>query len=220
MEGGVIGLADAGQRGLPEQPAGVDIHGAEDVHALDEQPAFHHLRLRAVAVARQDAVVRGTAEPQQTQRRPNDGVARDARVGGVGVLMGPVRGARQRPWTRQQRPFLHHVNAGVGQRGVGDQVRQRGLVVQPHRQASRAAVGPQRRERLGEERFPHHHAGAAEVFRNHQLSQVRRQFHELGRGMQHGHALAVQPGVAHLVPKRLRPVRVRFNDDNVEVALA
>ena len=42
---------------------------AQHVHALDDQAAVDDLRLRAVAVARQDAVVRGAAEPEHAQRR-------------------------------------------------------------------------------------------------------------------------------------------------------
>ncbi len=220
VESVVVGLADAGQAGLPEQPAGVNVHGAEDIDALDEQPAADHLRLGAVAVARQDAVVRWSAEPEQAERSPHDPVARDARVGGVGVFVGPVGGARQRPFPRQQHPIAGHADPHVGQPRAGRQVRQRGLVVESHRQASRAAVRPQRGERLGQKRFPDHRSNAGEVFRNHQLGQVRRQLRELRRRLDHGHALAVQPGVAHGVPKRLRPVGVRLDDDYVEPTLA
>src|SRR5262249_4567549 len=62
-------LADAGQLGFPEEPAGVEVEGPQAVHALDEEPAIDDLRLRSVAVTRQDAVVRRAAEPEQPQGR-------------------------------------------------------------------------------------------------------------------------------------------------------
>ena len=46
-----------GKPALPQDPAGVDVHGAQHVDAFDEQPAIDDLRLRPVAVARQDALV-------------------------------------------------------------------------------------------------------------------------------------------------------------------
>src|SRR5262249_33767393 len=96
----VVEGAYAGQLGLPEHAARVDVHRPQHVDAFDEQPAVEHLRLRAVAVPGQDAVVRRATEPEDSQGGLDQLVFRDARVGGVGVLVRPVGGAGQHPFAR------------------------------------------------------------------------------------------------------------------------
>jgi hypothetical protein len=54
------------------------------------------LRLRAVAVPRQHALVRRAAEPEEAHRSFDDGVFADARVGRIRVLVRPIGGTRQR----------------------------------------------------------------------------------------------------------------------------
>jgi len=63
-------------------------------------------------------------------------------------------------------------------------------------------------------------AGFVQVFGNHQLGEVRRQFHGARFCGQHGDAHAVQAGAAHLGAERLGPLRVRLDGDDVQVALA
>ncbi len=98
----VVDLADSRQRRFPEKAAGVDVEGAQIVHTLDEQPTSDDLRLGAVAVARQNALMAGTAKPQQTQRRFDEMIARHAGVASVGVFVSPIGTARQGAIARQQ----------------------------------------------------------------------------------------------------------------------
>ena len=219
--GVVVSLAEAGEIGLPEQPAGVHVHGAENIDALDEQSAVHDLRLRAVAVARQDAVVRGPAEPQDAERRLDKSIGRDAGIAGVAVLVGPVAGAGQRPFARQHGPFAGGPHAAPGQPGVGHEGGEGALVLRADRQAGDAAVGPQRGERPGDKVLAERRPARAEVLGNHQFGQVRRQGSgtPFGVGRDHGHALAVEAGVTHFGSESVGPLGVRLDGDDVQAAL-
>ena len=178
------------------------------------------LRLRAVAVARQDAVVRRAAEPEQAQRRLDELIARDAGVGGVGVFVGPVGGARQRPLARQQRPFAGGPHAGAGQPGVGDEGGER----RPGRR--RRSADRRRRRRAATKRTPWQQSPCRASPRpqprsSETISSARYggRTTSSGSAVDHGHALAVKAGVAHFGSESVGPIGVRLDGDDVQPAL-
>src|SRR5262245_46028269 len=65
----VVELPQAGQGGLPEQSAGIRVHGSEQIHSLDDYLAADDLRLRAMAVSWQNPLVGRPAEPEHAEWR-------------------------------------------------------------------------------------------------------------------------------------------------------
>ena len=89
--------AEVGELGFPEQPAGVNIAGAEAVHALQNHPPADDLLGRAMTVTRENVEVRVAAKPQQAERSAHAGVVGLHGVADVAVLVRPVSGVGQWP---------------------------------------------------------------------------------------------------------------------------
>ncbi len=171
----IVKVADAGERRFPELAARIDIHRPQQIHALDDQPAVDHLWLRAVAVTRQDPLVRRAAEPEQTERRLHKLVRRDARVGGVGVLVRPVAGAGQRPIASQDPQARRRCRRRRRQLGRG--LRQPLAHRQARIEAQRPAEWPQRQEGVRQEIVDGLAAEHAQVLAQHEAREIRWQHH-------------------------------------------
>ena len=201
---------------LPQQPAGVDVQRADHVGTFDEQPPGGHLRRGAMSVTRKDLVVgRTVAEPQQTQRGLHQGVLRDHAGAGVGVMMGPIGGAGQCARPQQHRPALAgRPDLGARQPGRLGQAAEFPRVAA---QTGRAAVGPQHAEDLPDKRHAPTGSRRAEILRKDQTGQVRRQ--GIGRRVAHmrREPSAVPARVRHAAAEGVDLLRVRVDDDQVQL---
>ena len=219
----VVDLADARQRRSPTGAGRCRCRGAEHVDALDDEPAVDDLRLRAVAVARQDAVVRRAAEPEQAERRLDELVLRDARVGGVGVLVGPVGRRRAAAPSRvSSTPVAAlSLHRRLGQSPPRRQPRGKSVrSLGGERQAGDAAVGPQRGERLLQERRRQSMPAPAGLRDDHQAGEVRRQLRRVaGRRRCTATRSPYSPAAIRLSRQRRTLCRVRLDDDDVQAAL-
>ena len=148
----VVKLPDARQTRFPEDPAGVDVHAAQHVQALDDQPAIAHLRLRTMAVPGKMPSCDGPPN-QRTPRGAFTSVSLgNTRVRGVGVFVGPVGRARQRTLPIEAQQTVGRFRFGIGQLGRANQTLQ---TVDRHGfgQAHDAAERPQGRVGMGQEGF-------------------------------------------------------------------
>src|SRR5690349_8382758 len=99
-------------------------------------------------MTRKDSLVGRAPEPEQPQRRLDDGVRRHARVGGVAMLVSPVGRAGQRSLARQEQPLSRKANARAGHLQLLDKAAELLLFCQRNWQAGHSSIGSQRMEYL------------------------------------------------------------------------